>query len=159
MSTNLPTSSRFIHTFSSGSNLPTYHRLLVACSTCLMLAGHWSVFGCVTHFHAKLLNLPDVGRSLVTFRLLQIVFIFSASNLPTSSRLLVACSTCLMVAGHWSVFGCVRHFHHNLLMFGRFLVDFFRFINLSDVGRSLDSFQVPGSFSTQPADVQQVTGQ
>ena len=36
---------------------------------------------------------------------------------------------------------------------------FFHFINLSDVGRSLDSFQVPGSFSTQPADVQQVTGQ
>ena len=156
MSTNLPTSSRFIHTFSSGSNLPTYHRLLVACSTCLMLAGHWSVFGCVRHFHPNLLMF---GRSLVTFRLLQIIFIFSASNLPTSSRLLVACSTCLMVAGHWSVFGCVRHFHHNLLMFGRFLVGFFHFINLSDVGRSLDSFQVPGSFSTQPADVQQVTGQ
>ena len=155
MSTNLPTSSRFIHTVSSGSNLPTYHRLLVACSTCLMLAGHWSVFGCVRHFH---LNLLMFGRSLVTFGLLQIIFIFSASNLPTSSRLLVACSTCLMVAGHWSVFGCVRHFHHNLLMFGRFLVDFFRFINLSDVCRSLDSFQVPGSFSTQPADVQQVTG-
>ena len=44
-------------------------------------------------------------------------------------------------------------------MFCRFLDGYFNVINLSDVGRSLDSFQMHGSFSTQPADVMQVTGQ
>ena len=128
---------------------------MVSCSTCLMLAGHWSIFGCVTGFP---LNLLMSGRSLVSFRVSQISFIFSESNLPTSHRLLVSLTTCLILAGHWSIFGCVSSFPHNLLMFCRFLDGYFHVINLSDVGRSLDSFQRQGSFSTQPADVQQVTG-
>ena len=121
-----------------------------------MLAGHWSVFGCVRSFPHNLLTFC---RSLVSFRLLQIALIFSTSNLPTSHRLLVSLATCLMLAGHWSVFGCVRSFPHNLLMFCRFLDSYFNVINLSDVCRSLDSFQIHGSFSTQPADIQRVTGQ
>ena len=54
----------------------------------------------------------------------------------------------LMLAGHWSVFGCVRSFPHNLLMFCRFLDSYFNVISLSDVGRSLDSFQMHGFFLT-----------
>ena len=84
----------------------------------------------VTQVVGQLLNLPDVGRplvsfrmcedyphnllmfcrSLVSFRLLQIVWIFSVSNLPTSHRSLVSLTTCLMLAGHWSVFGCVGNY-------------------------------------------------
>ena len=64
-----------------------------------------------------------------------------------------------MLAGHWPIFRGAGHFPHNLLMFCRFLVSDFHVINLSDVSRSLDGFQMYGAFSIQPADVQQVTGQ
>ena len=76
--------------FPLDKKLPTEHRLLVSYSTCLMLAGHWSLFGYVRIF------LTTCWCSAGYW---SVAGIFSVSNLPTSHRSLVSLTTCLSVLG------------------------------------------------------------
>ena len=97
----------------------------------------------VTQVVGQVLNLPDVGRSLVSFRLCE-----KFSSQPADV---------LQVTGQFSAFtNCINIFYFKPANITQVVG---QFGHLPDVGRSLVSFRLCEKFSSQPADVLQVSGQ